>query len=101
MPATTSDPVIERHDAFMSPNYPRHGVVMVRGEGCRVWDSDGNEYLDLFAGFGAPILGHCHKDLVEAVTVQARKLWHVGNLFHTEPQTRAAEAIARHGFGGL
>ena len=98
---TNIDPVIERHDAFISPNYPRYGVVMARGEGCRVWDSEGNEYLDLFAGFGGPILGHCHPDLVEAVTVQAQRLWHVGNLFHTEPQTHAAEAIARHGFGGL
>ena len=98
---TTADPVIARHDAFMSPNYPRYGVVMARGEGCRVWDSEGNEYLDLFAGFGGPILGHCHRDLVEAVTVQAQRLWHVGNLFHTEPQTSAAEAIAKAGFGGL
>ena len=99
--STNTDPVIERHDAFMSPNYPRYAVVMARGEGCRVWDSEGNEYLDLFAGFGGPILGHCHPDLVEAVTMQAQRLWHVGNLFHTEPQTRAAEAIAKSGFGGL
>ena len=101
MQTQVTDPIIQRHDAFMSPNYPRFGVVMARGEGCRVWDTDGREYLDLFAGFGAPILGHCHNDLVEAVSVQARRLWHVGNLFHTEPQTHAAEAIARHGFGGL
>jgi acetylornithine/succinyldiaminopimelate/putrescine aminotransferase len=46
------------------------------------------------------VLGHCHPALVEAVTEQARQLWHVGNLLHTEPQTRAAAAISRHSFGG-
>ncbi len=95
-----TDEIIQRHDAFMSLNYTRYAVALVRGRGCEVWDADGKRYLDLFAGFGAPILGHCHPDLVEAVTEQANKLWHVGNLFHTEPQTLAAEAIARHGFGG-
>lgn len=92
--------IIQRHDAFMSLNYSRYAVALVRGRGCEVWDADRKRYLDLFAGFGAPILGHCHPDLVEAVTEQAGKLWHVGNLFHTEPQTLAAEAIAKHGFGG-
>ena len=97
---TMTAQVIERHDAFMSLNYPRYPVVLDHGRGCEVWDADGKRYLDLFAGFGAPVLGHCHPDLVAAVTEQAGKLWHVGNLFHTQPQTLAAEAIARHGFGG-
>lgn len=92
--------IIARHDAHMSLNYPRFNVALVRGAGARVWDANGDEYLDLFAGFGAPVLGHCHPELVAAVTEQANTLWHVGNLFHTEPQTRAAEAIAKHGFGG-
>lgn len=96
----TTAQIIERHDTFMSINYGRYPVAMVEGDGCTLRDADGKEYLDLFAGFGAPVLGHCHADLVEAVTDQAKKLWHVGNLFHTEPQTRAAEAISRLGFGG-
>jgi predicted acetylornithine/succinylornithine family transaminase len=93
--------IIDRHDQFMAHNLNRYPIAMVRGEGCRLYDAQGREYLDLFAGFGGSILGHCHPDLVEAVNRQAHQLWHVGNLFHTEPQTRAAEAIARHGFGGL
>ncbi|MEM8738593.1 MAG: aminotransferase class III-fold pyridoxal phosphate-dependent enzyme [Planctomycetota bacterium] len=110
---TTSDPapvipsghdstasIIGRHDAHMSINYSRFSIAMVEGSGSTLRDADGKEYLDLFAGFGAPVLGHCHPDLVEAVTEQAKTLWHVGNLFHTEPQTRAAEAISRLGFGG-
>lgn len=93
--------IILAHDRHMIVNLPRYPIAMIRGEGCRLWDADGKEYLDLFAGFGAPVLGHCHPALVEAVTEQARQLWHVGNLLHTEPQTRAAAAIAGHcGFDG-
>ena len=91
---------IARHDAHLSINYGRYPVVMASGEGCRLTDADGKHYLDLFAGFGAPVLGHCHPELVAAVTEQAQTLWHVGNLFHTDPQTRAAEWIAKLGFGG-
>ncbi len=95
-----TDNIIDRHDAYLSPNYGRYPVAIVEGSGCTLRDADGKPYLDLFAGFGAPVLGHCHPELVEAVTQQARRLWHVGNLFHTEPQTHAAEAISRLGFGG-
>ncbi len=106
MPTTDTDPqtatqqIIGRHDATMSINYGRYPVAMVRGEGSTLYDADGKQYLDLFAGFGASVLGHCHPDLVQSVNDQAQKLWHVGNLFHTEPQTRAAEAISRFGFEG-
>lgn len=79
---------------------PRYPIAIVRGNGCRMWDADGKEYLDLFSGFGAGVLGHCHPDLVDAVEKQARQVWHVGNLLHTEPQVRLAEAIQKHGFGG-
>lgn len=99
--STATQQIIDRHDRTMSPNYPRYPIAMVRGKGVLVYDADGKEYLDLFAGFGGPILGHCHPDQIAAVTEQATQLWHVGNLFHTEPQTRAAEAIFEHGFGGL
>jgi acetylornithine/N-succinyldiaminopimelate aminotransferase len=91
--------LIARHDRVVSPNYLRQPVAMVRGEGATLWDAEGGAYLDLFAGFGAGLLGHCHPDLVQAVTEQAQKLWHVGNLLHTEPQVRLAEHIAEHGFG--
>lgn len=101
-PAATdsTQAIIDRHDTFMSINYGRYPLAIAEGKGCTLRDADGKTYLDLFAGFGAPVLGHCHADLVEAVTQQAQKLWHVGNLFHTEPQTRAAQAISELGFGG-
>ena len=101
---TTTDPgvdnTISRHDRFMCMNYPRYPIVIERSEGCYLYGSDGREYLDLFAGFGAGLLGHCHPDLVRAVKEQSERVWHVGNLLHTEPQTRAAESIAKFGFGG-
>lgn len=92
--------ITHAHDRFMTLNYPRYSIAMVRGRGCELYDADGRRYLDLFAGFGAGVLGHCHPDLVEAVTEQARTLWHVGNLLHTQPQTLLAERVAKHGFGG-
>ena len=92
--------IVARAEKVLIGNYARQPVVMVRGEGCRVWDADGKEYLDLFAGFGGGVLGHCQPDLVAAVKKQAETLWHVGNLYHTEPQVRLAEALNRTAFPG-
>ena len=97
---TLSEQIIVRHDQHMTINYGRYPIAMLRGDGCYLFDGEGKRYLDLFPGYGAGLMGHCHPDLVEAVTEQARKLWMPGNLMHSEPQTLAAEAIARHGFGG-
>ncbi|MAX25511.1 MAG: aspartate aminotransferase family protein [Phycisphaeraceae bacterium] len=96
----TCNPTIAKHDQFMTINFGRYPIVMERGQGVRLWDDTGKQYLDMFSGFGAGILGHCHPDLVQAVTEQANKLWHVGNLLHTKPQTDLAEAISKHGFDG-
>jgi len=96
---TTKD-YLDRAAAALIGNYARLPVVMTRGEGCWLWDSDGNKYLDLFAGFGGAILGHAQADLVRAVSEQARQLWHVGNTFHTLPQVELAERIRKHAFDG-
>ena len=98
MPSTAE--IIERADRVLIGNYARQPVVMVRGEGAALWDADGKRYLDLFAGFGGCILGHCQPDLVAAVTQQAQRLWHVGNTFHTEPQIEVAERLNKHAFAG-
>jgi acetylornithine/N-succinyldiaminopimelate aminotransferase len=73
---------------------------MARGHGSDLWDADGKQYLDLFAGFGGCILGHCHPALIEAANVQMQNLWHVGNTYHTLPQVEFAERLNRHAFGG-
>ena len=91
---------LERADESLMQNYGRSRVVMTRGEGCFVFDADGKKYLDLFAGFGGAILGHCHPDLVNAAAKQAQQLWHVGNALHTIPQIEFAEKLQQHAFDG-
>lgn len=92
--------IIKRGAKVVIGNYGRLPVVMARGEGSTLWDVEGKQYLDLFAGFGGGILGHCHPALVAAATEQARNLWHVGNTFWTEPQIELAERLNRFAFPG-
>ena len=92
--------ILERGKKVLIGNYGRLPVVMERGEGCFVFDTDGKKYLDLFAGFGGCVLGHCHPALIDAATAQAHKLWHVGNTFYTEPQIELAERLNKTAFAG-
>ncbi|HEX6972498.1 MAG TPA: acetylornithine transaminase [Limnochordia bacterium] len=79
--------------------YNRLPMVFVRGEGVRVWDAEGKEYLDFLAGLGVNNLGHCHPRVVAAIRQQAGELLHVSNLYHIAPQARLAEMLAkRSGF---
>jgi acetylornithine/N-succinyldiaminopimelate aminotransferase len=80
--------------------YARHPVEFVRGEGTRLWDAEGNEYLDFLSGISVAQLGHCHPSVVGAVREQAGRLMHVGNLFHTKPGTRLAERLSELSLGG-
>jgi acetylornithine/N-succinyldiaminopimelate aminotransferase len=82
------------------PAYARMPVEFVRGEGARLWDADGNEYLDFQTGLAVNSLGHCHPAVVEAIREQAQRLIHVGNLFYTEPSLRLAERLAESSLGG-
>src|SRR4051812_39053565 len=98
--AAQQEPIVERGKKVLIGNYARLPVVMQRGEGSWVWDAAGKKYLDLFAGFGGCVLGHCHPDLVQAATDQAKTLWHVGNTFYTEPQIDLAERLNKVAFTG-
>ena len=80
--------------------YVRNPVEFVRGEGCRLWDAEGVEYLDFLAGISVVQIGHCHPALVAAVTEQAERLMHVGNLYYTEPAMRLASRLAELSIGG-
>jgi acetylornithine/N-succinyldiaminopimelate aminotransferase len=80
--------------------YARNPVEFVRGEGTRLWDDEGNEYLDFLAGISVAQLGHCHPAVVEAVREQAGRLMHVGNLFYTEPAMRLAARLSDLSLGG-
>jgi len=100
MPLASTQNTIALHEKHMTRNYPRYPLSIVSGKASHLADAAGKKYLDLFAGFGAGLLGHAHPDLVAAGTKQMNKVWHVGNLLHTEPQTRLAAQIAEKGFGG-
>src|ERR1700722_1912945 len=92
--------ILERANGVLIGNYARLPVVMVRGQGSTLWDSEGKKYLDLFAGFGACVLGHSHPALIAAAAEQASQLWHVGNTFHTLPQIELGEHLNRTAFPG-
>jgi acetylornithine/N-succinyldiaminopimelate aminotransferase len=81
-------------------NYARAPVEFVRGEGSRLWDSEGNEYLDFLCGISVTSVGHCHPRVVAAVREQTGRLMHASNLFYTEPAMRLAERISQSSLGG-
>jgi predicted acetylornithine/succinylornithine family transaminase len=82
------------------PSYARQPVEFVRGAGSRLWDGDGNEYLDLLCGISVTNLGHCHPRVVAAVREQVGRLMHASNLFYTEPAMRLAECLSRSSLEG-
>ncbi|WP_419917849.1 acetylornithine transaminase [Candidatus Poriferisocius sp.] len=79
----------------LMPTYGPPTVMFVRGQGCWLWDRDGNRYLDLLSGIAVCNLGHAHPRVAEAVAEQARTLCHVSNLYATEPQMQVARALDR------
>jgi acetylornithine/N-succinyldiaminopimelate aminotransferase len=80
--------------------YARYPVTFVRGEGPRLWDDAGHEYLDFLSGISVASVGHCHPAVVAAVREQAGRLMHVGNLFFTAPMVALAERLAGGSLGG-
>lgn len=91
---------LDRFARYVIPNYMRLPVVIVRGEGSRVWDADGKSYLDFFPGWGVNLLGHCPPAVVQAIREQAGRLLHMPNNYYTEPQGQLAQAISERSFGG-
>ena len=90
---SATDVLQKRFEAALMPNYGLPALALVRGQGCQVWDADGREYLDLFAGIAVSALGHAHPALTEAVTRQVSALAHTSNLFMHEPGIEAAEKL--------
>jgi len=92
--------VIDTFDRYVVPNYRRFPVCLVRGEGSRIWDAEGTEYLDLFPGWGCNLLGHCPGPVVKAVQEQVARLIHVPNSWYMEPQGEWARLLSERSFGG-
>ena len=86
--------------AHQVPAYARLPVAFVRGEGSKLWDAEGHEYLDLQTGLAVNSVGHCHPAVVAAIQEQAARLIHVGNLFYTEPGLQLAERLATSSLEG-
>jgi acetylornithine/N-succinyldiaminopimelate aminotransferase len=90
---TATEQLQNRYAAAMMLNYGLPPVALARGEGCVVWDVDGNSYLDLLGGIAVSALGHAHPAIVAAVTEQAGRLAHISNLYLHEPQVLLAERL--------
>lgn len=92
---STEQPAVARadFDRVMVPNYAPAGFVPVRGKGSKVWDQSGRELIDFAGGIAVNGLGHCHPALVQALTEQAGKLWHISNVFTNEPALQLASKL--------
>lgn len=86
------------YDPVFVPNYAPASALLARGEGSRVWDTDGRDYVDLASGIAVNALGHAHPALVEALSDQARKLWHVSNAYTHEPGIALARSLTERTF---
>jgi acetylornithine/N-succinyldiaminopimelate aminotransferase len=89
---------IEKSDKYIMRTYGRYPIVPVRGEGCRLWDADGKEYLDFLGGVAVNNLGHCHPKVVAALQKQAAELIHCSNYYQIPQQIELAELLCKHSF---
>jgi len=85
-------------EQYVAHTYARYPVVLVRGKGTRVWDQEGEEYLDFVSGLAVCNLGHCHPRVVKTIQGQAEKLIHVSNFYYIEPQIQLASLLCKHSF---
>lgn len=86
----------EEFDEYVMKTYVRYPITLAKGAGCRVWDTDGREYLDFVAGIATCTLGHAHPVMVEVVTQQIQTLHHVSNLYYTTAQGELAKWLVDH-----
>ncbi|MDR0911181.1 MAG: acetylornithine transaminase [Methanobrevibacter sp.] len=90
-----SQEIIENYPKYIMNTYGRQSLVLSHGKGTKVWDLEGNEYLDLFAGIAVNNIGHCHPKLVEAISKQSEKMIHCSNVYYTEEQLILAELLSK------
>jgi len=94
----TTDELISLSDKYIMTTYKRFPIVLVRGQGARVWDSNGKEYLDFVAGIAVCSLGHSHPNVAAAIKKQVEILTHVSNLYYIEPQVHVARVLVENSF---
>jgi predicted acetylornithine/succinylornithine family transaminase len=91
--------LIREGQHVLANTYARYPILLVRGKGAKVWDSNGREYLDFVGGLAVCNLGHCHPKVVQALEEQARQLIHCSNLYYIGPQVELARRLCEHSFG--
>ena len=96
----TTQETIDLFNKYVIANYKRLPRVIVKGQGCYLYDADGNEILDMFPGWAVSGIGHCHPKVVEAIRRQSGELLHIDNTFYSEPQGRLAKLLNERAFGG-
>jgi acetylornithine/N-succinyldiaminopimelate aminotransferase len=96
----TTQETIELYSKYVIANYKRLPRVIVKGEGCYLYDADGNKILDMFPGWAVSGIGHCHPKVVDAIRKQAGELLHIDNTFYSEQQGQLAKLLSERGFGG-
>jgi acetylornithine/N-succinyldiaminopimelate aminotransferase len=96
----TTKETIELFEKYVIANYGRLPRVIVKGQGCYMYDADSNEILDMFPGWAVSGLGHCHPKVVQAIQQQAAELLHIDNTFYSEPQGKLARLLSERAFGG-
>jgi predicted acetylornithine/succinylornithine family transaminase len=85
-------------EKYVAHTYTRYPILLVRGKGTRVWDLEGEEYLDFVSGLAVCNLGHCHPRVVKTIQDQAEKLIHISNFYYIEPQIQLASLLCKHSF---
>jgi len=93
-----STELMAKAESVIAKTYKRFPITIARGEGCTLWDTDGRSYTDFVAGIAVCCLGHAHPKVAKALCDQAQKLFHVSNLYYTEPQVALAEKLVEKSF---
>jgi acetylornithine aminotransferase len=93
-----SQHLMNRADQVIAKTYNRFPIVLTKGQGCRLWDAEGREYIDFVSGIAVCNLGHAHPKVSEALSKQADVLLHVSNLYYTEPQIELAYRLTQNSF---
>jgi len=94
----TTKELISDANKYIMNTYSRLPIVLVKGKGAHVWDSDGKKYLDFLAGIAVCCLGHANSSVSDAICRQAAELMHVSNIYHIEPQIRLAALLVQNSF---
>jgi acetylornithine/N-succinyldiaminopimelate aminotransferase len=88
--------LVRKGQTYYTKNYKPREMILDRGQGAKLWDLDGKDYIDMGAGIAVCSLGHQDPDLLAALETQSKKLWHTSNVFFTEPPILLAEALVKH-----